>query len=495
MKTKILMLVVFLLAISTADAQIMFERTYGGISNDWGSCVQQTSDSGFILTGGTYSYGEGSEDVYLIKTNKNGDTLWTKTYGGNGGDFGSRIIQTIDGGYLISGRTSSFGAGLCDIYLIKTNSVGDTIWTKTFGGIDDESAGSVIENSDGSLIVVGSTNSYSTANSAAYILKTDANGLLLWSKTYEKSNISGAGDVHKTNDGNYFVSGYTYENYYNSKLFLLKINENGDTIWTKTISNPDGGLLGAKISPTSDNGIIFTGTMFFINGEAKIYMLKTDTTGNVIWFKKYGGAEYVGGGNSFQTNDGGFILTGVIGNVAKKQNTSSCPNNEFFPDSVNTKMFTNGDLYLLRTNCNGDSLWSRVYGDAGEDVGNSVQQTNDYGYAVCGYTTKGSSLDLFLIKTNNYGYTGIGDNDESMTSFYLYPNPSKGVFQIQVDRYFNEGLNIKVMNISGQNILNKTIDFNKSNQIDLTEYGNGLYLIQFIYKNGFNFSQKVIIQH
>jgi len=121
-----------------------------------------------------------------------------------------------------------------------------------------------------------------------------------------------------------------------------------------------------------------------------------------------------------------------------------------------------------------------------------VTQTNDNGYIVCGYTTIGSNLDFYLIKTNNDGYTGFNAYEQSMLDFYLYPNPSTGIFQIQMNGYNNESIQIRVMNCSGQIILKKIIDFN---QIDLTEYGNGLYLLQFIYRNGETFSRKVIVQH
>ncbi|MBL7191850.1 hypothetical protein ISS30_09140 [bacterium] len=125
-----------------------------------GFSVQQTSDSGYIIAGYTTSYGAGYYDVYLIKTDALGDTLWTKTFGGNSGDGGSSVQQTSDGGYIIAGYTGSYGAGYADVYLIKTDANGDTSWSQTFGGSDWDYGYSVQQTTDGGYIVAGYTYSY-----------------------------------------------------------------------------------------------------------------------------------------------------------------------------------------------------------------------------------------------------------------------------------------------------------------------------------------------
>ncbi|MCH7761397.1 hypothetical protein IIA15_08395, partial [candidate division TA06 bacterium] len=139
--------------------QIAFEKTYGDTSGDWSWSVRQTSDGGYIITGRTESYGAGEWDVYLIKTNSSGDTLWTRTYGGTSRDEGRSVQQTLNGGYIIAGWTQSFGVGLSDVYLIKTNSSGDTLWTRTYGGSAWDVAHDVQETYDGGFIIVGITGS------------------------------------------------------------------------------------------------------------------------------------------------------------------------------------------------------------------------------------------------------------------------------------------------------------------------------------------------
>jgi len=154
-------LIVTILAFAApALAQTSWWRTYGGTSGDGGYSVQQTSDGGYIIAGLTASFGAGGGDVYLIKTSASGDTLWTRTYGGTSYDYGNSVQQTSDGGYIITGTTASFGAGSEDVYLIKTNASGDTLWTRAHGGTSPDWGHSVRQTSDGGYIVAGTTASF-----------------------------------------------------------------------------------------------------------------------------------------------------------------------------------------------------------------------------------------------------------------------------------------------------------------------------------------------
>jgi len=165
-----------LILTTPAEAVITFERTYGGTGYDYGNSVQETQDGGYIIAGVTESFGAGEYDVYLIKTDSIGDTIWTKTYGGTDDDFGYSVQETQDGGFIIAGRTSSFGAGNGDVYLIKTDAVGATVWTKTYGGTDDDGGCSVQETQDGGFIIAGWTNSFGAGWEDVYLIKTDSLG-------------------------------------------------------------------------------------------------------------------------------------------------------------------------------------------------------------------------------------------------------------------------------------------------------------------------------
>jgi hypothetical protein len=171
------LLSVSLVALFTQSAYaVTFAKTYGGTNNDEASSVQQTSDGGYIVAGYTQSFGAGSWDIFLIKTDANGDVQWAKTYGGTSFDWPSSVQQTSDGGYIVAGTTWSFGVGDYDIFLIKTDANGDVQWAKTYGGTDWDHASSVQQTSDDGYIVAGFTASFGAGFYDAFLVKTDANG-------------------------------------------------------------------------------------------------------------------------------------------------------------------------------------------------------------------------------------------------------------------------------------------------------------------------------
>lgn len=494
MKNKILFLIFLLLATEGASAQIMFERTYGGSNNDQANCIQQTSDGGYIITGGTFSYGAGSRDIYLIKTDAYGDTLWTETYGGQNDDLAYTVKQTMDGGYIIAGSTGSFGAGHSDGYIIKTNSNGDSLWTRTIGGNQDEYIFETIENDDGSFIMAGTTCTYTSGSSAIFINKVDSNGHILWQKAYEKLIITTGGPITKKINNYHYILGSTHNETspIYSKIYLLKINDAGDTLWTKTYEKANRSLDNGSIKISSDNNLIISGTQVYPGGEADLFLMKTDLDGNIIWFKTYGGSGYQGGGGFAQTSDNGYIITGVTGDVAKAGVPSVNNYNSIFTKNFE-KSWANGDLILIKTNENGDSLWSRTYGGSGNDVGNSVQQTSDNGLIICGWKTIISNIDYFVIKTDNTGFASVPNEEKNDPEISLYPNPNKGIFHIIWDNIEGKISALEVINSTGQVIISTTITPDVPKEIDLTEFSKGIYLL-YIHSEGFSVSKKIIVQ-
>jgi len=160
---------------SDSDGDTIWTKIFGGSSRDEGFSVQQTSDEGYIITGRTDSFGAGLMDVYLIKINSNGDTTWTKTFGGSNKDEGFSVLQTLDGGYIIAGRTESFGSGSRDLYLIRTNNNGNILWSKVLGGNYIDEAYSIQQVSDSSFIIAGNTESFGAGNFDIWLVKIGSN--------------------------------------------------------------------------------------------------------------------------------------------------------------------------------------------------------------------------------------------------------------------------------------------------------------------------------
>ncbi len=187
----------------------MWDRTFGGVGNESASSVQQTSDGGYIIAGTTDTYGAGGSDAWLIKTDSNGIRLWDKTFGGPGNESASSVQQTSDGGYIIAGTTDTYGAGGTDAWLIKTDANGTRFWDRTFGGPGNESASSVQQTSDGGYIIAGTTDTYGAGGSDAWLIKTDFRGNRLWDKTFGGPGNDSASQVKQTKEGGYIVAGTT----------------------------------------------------------------------------------------------------------------------------------------------------------------------------------------------------------------------------------------------------------------------------------------------
>ena len=289
---------------------ISFAKTYGGTVG--ASSIQQTSDGGYIVAGLTYSFGAGRYDLFLIKTDANGNVQWAKTYGGTDDDYAYSVQQTSDGVYIVAGYTESFGAGSGDIFLIKTDANGNIQWAKTYGGIYWDEAYSVRQTSDGGYIVAGFTGSFGAGYSDVFLVKTDANGNIIWAKTYGGIDRDEASSVQQTSDSGYIVAGWTYSFGAGSDdPFLIKTDANGNIIWAKTY----GGISydwASSVQQTSDGGYIVAGvTLSFGAGYSDAFIIKTDANGNIIWAKTYGGTGYEEASSVQQTSDGGYIVAGA----------------------------------------------------------------------------------------------------------------------------------------------------------------------------------------
>ena len=274
-----------------------------------GRSVQQTTDGGYIVTGKLYA-GGGSE-IWLIKTDSEGNEEWSKTFGGDNGEGAESVQQTTDGGYIITGYTFSFGNGRMDVWLIKTDLQGNEEWNKTFGGSDDDTGYSVQQTIDGGYIITGVTLSFGNGARDVLLIKTDSEGNEEWSKTFGGSGWEEGYSVQKTENGGYIITGWTDSfGIGNGDVWLIKTDSNGNEQWNKNFGGGNGESA-ESVQQTTDEGYIITGvTSSFGNGGRDVLLIKTDSEGNEEWNKTFGGSGHERGNSIQQTTDGGYIITG-----------------------------------------------------------------------------------------------------------------------------------------------------------------------------------------
>jgi uncharacterized delta-60 repeat protein len=301
----------FWLIKTNSSGTMQWNKTYGGAGKDEAYSVRQTSDGGYIVAGSTESFGTGSSDFWLVKTNVDGAVQWSKTYGGTSDDFTYSVVQTGDGGYALAGYTNSFGAGSSDFWLVKTNMSGTMQWNKTFGGTGSDRAFSVVQTSDGGYILAGETNSFGAGNLDFWLVKTDSVGTTLWSRTYGGGSLDVARSVKQTSDGEYIVAGWTNSfGAGGSDFWLIKTDGLGNQLWSQTY----GDIFDEEaysVHQTSDGGYVVAGTTTSYGfGGWDFWWVKTDVNGVMRWNQANGGSADERAYSVQQTSDGGYILAG-----------------------------------------------------------------------------------------------------------------------------------------------------------------------------------------
>jgi uncharacterized delta-60 repeat protein len=259
----------------------LWQKTFGGSGNDGAYSIQQTKDGGYIIAGYTESFGKGESDVYVIKLDANGNKVWEKTFGGRYDDGAYSIQQTTDGGYIIAGWTSSFGAGNSHVYVIKLNADGGEEWEKIYGGNDYDEAYSIQQTSDGGCIVAGVTSSFGAGQYDFYVIKLNENGDKVWEKTFGGNDYDEAYSIQQTSDGGCIVAGVTSSfgaGQYD--FYVIKLNANGDKLWEKIYGGSSWDEA-YSIQQTQDGGYIVAGrTGSFGAGGWDVYVIKMDIDGN-----------------------------------------------------------------------------------------------------------------------------------------------------------------------------------------------------------------------
>jgi len=397
----------------------------------------------------------------LLLTFQTANAGWAKTYGGQFGEGGSSVQQTRDGGYIVVGTRFMGAPREYDLWLLKTDSLGDTLWTRTYGKADwiNDEGLCVREATDGGYIITGYTVTFITESEDLWLIRVDENGDTLWTRTWGGDYLDGGVCLEETSEGDYIIVGYRDYDYYRSDIWLLKTSSEGDTLWTRTYGGDMGDWV-CRVQPTSDGGYIIVGFTESFSSEPiprELWLLKTDENGDTAWTRRYGGGQMSEEGLCVRETNGGYIITGQKG----------------------------GSLLLLRTDEKGDTLWTRTYGEGWDDRGYWVEPIADGGFIVLGerYFFNEGHYDVWLLKTDEKGdivrsrfYGGKRDdwgNELDITSdggyiivgstesfgggtrdIWLIKTDSKGdTLSFLEEEGLNEGTNWEIVSSVGQQIV------------------------------------------
>lgn len=253
-------------------SKILFEEEQA-----WSECIEQTSDTGFILAGKHYIDNDvyGDAQMILIKTDNNGNVSWIKEFGGNGEEGSDCLVQTMDDGYAIFGYTRSFGNDY-DFFLVKTNNEGDSLWSNWYGTWDFEFGHELHQTLDSGFIMVG-TSYYMTTRANIYAVRTDKHGDALWTRMFDEFPGSMGSSVQQISDSGYIIGGWSKVGSQHWSLLLLKLDISGDIMWYRSFENDES--RGNSVRQTEDGGYIITGSQEITNPNWDVVLIKTDADG------------------------------------------------------------------------------------------------------------------------------------------------------------------------------------------------------------------------
>jgi uncharacterized delta-60 repeat protein len=307
------------------DGTIAWEHASRAAGADHARSIQQTSDGGYVVAGWT-GLGAGWEDVWVLKLNSDGEVAWQKAYGGADEEKPSQIQQTSDGGYIVAGVARSFGVGGYDLWVLKLNSTGTVSWQKTYGGPDYEETGSIQQTSDGGYIVLGGTSSFGAGLNDLWVLKLNDDGTVAWQKTYGGTDYEETGSIQQTSDGGYIVAGKTHSfGAGGGDFWVLKLDSAGTVEWEKTYggTNEDYAY---SIQQTADGGYVVAGdTTSFGAGGEDFWVLKLDSDGTIL-FNPASGAQMADTNATVATTSATVATTTVTGaTTSATVTTTSAP--------------------------------------------------------------------------------------------------------------------------------------------------------------------------
>jgi hypothetical protein len=425
-----------MLLFQAAYSQNTFHKFYGKNSFDEGMSVCITNVGDYVVTGGiNASSVHTGGDVYVVRTNGSGDTLWTRTIIMGDEGIGRCVRQTYDGGFVITGGFHN-NHNTSSVFLIKLNENGEVLWSKIL--FEEVGAWSfcVEQTLDTGFVITGGYLKYQVAdqvNTQMILIKTDRLGDVIWMKEYGGPQEEQARSVAQTIDGGYAIFGYTGSYGGGDEFYLVRTNREGDSLWSKWYGtyNWDYWEYGLELNQTLDTGFIMVGTSYYQDISANIFLVKTDKYGDTLWTRLFDEFPGASGSSVQQTSDLGYIIGGW--------------------SKVGSKHWS---LLLLKLDQTGDILWHRSFEDD-ESRGYAVRQTEDDGYIITGkQEITESNWDVVLIRTDAEGLVSSDEHimPEGVT-LSVYPNPFTTSITFRYTLEKPEDVVISIHSLQGQMLM------------------------------------------
>ncbi|MFN6037466.1 MAG: hypothetical protein ACK452_03280, partial [Bacteroidota bacterium] len=423
--------ILFLFKIS--GQSIIFQQIYQCQTDQSAREAIEISSGGYMIAAmNEKSFGD--TDIYILRTDINGDTIWTKSFGGNFSEYPNMILETTGGNFLILGYTKSFGAGNNDIYLIKIDINGNILWTKSYGDIGDDEGKDIIATTDGNYIITGRSNSPGNLNYDAFLKKIDPNGNILWENNYGGNQYETSRSVKECIGGGYIIAGQT--NSYgsgNGDVFLVRTDANGNFQWSKTFggSNIDDG--NAVIENTDSSIIIAAETNSYGSGNMDVWVIKTDKNGNVVWDQTFGGIDKDVSKTMRPTSDGGYIIGAISRSFG----------------------WINPEMWLIKIDANGILQWTRSFGSWDHEHCHSAREVSDGGFISVGNSKSyGPVSKIMFIKLDQNGTTNLNAN-KTQNTFKIYPNPFQNTIKFCYKTENEEEIKISLYGVDQKYIYQK----------------------------------------
>lgn len=468
-----------------AALQVEWSYTYGGTQEETCFLLRQTVDSGYVLSGYSTSYTNGSRDAMILKTDKNGVFEWSRIVGGTLEDRFTWCEPKADGTITCAGNTKSAGAGDDDMLMVKFDANGDTLWTRMFGGTVYDAGICIANLSNGGYAMSGRVYSFGTGFRDACLLRTDVNGNLEWFRTYGGPFTDEGMTVKQTSDGGFFMSGAS-----------------------------------ESFAPA---------------GYYDVYSVRTDSIGNLLWSRNYGGNKTDATYDFIENPDGGFTILGF---------TESFNSNLFSPNNPEMLGDDSASVYVIRTNAQGDTLWTRVYGGNKFDEAYAIIPSDSGGYVIGAFSrsfNNDNRYDVYLIWGDSTGYAGcntyfpptyvivpptvpmihapdvnsgipvispsiisgnisytfsdpclfttIHENNENKFEFEVSPNPAAGKIHITSSAF--QKMKMRITDLSGSLIYSDR--FTENTFVHINNFQGGMYFITLTNETGISATKRVVV--